>query len=79
MGSDAAELFQQTLPYELYLKIFGYLTPRDLCQAMRVCKVRAMATLYTHHFDCPVNRQVAFCCGEVVSVIASMCRDFYRN
>ena len=27
------------LPYEIYLKIFSYLSVKDLCRAMRVCKV----------------------------------------
>ena len=45
VGSDAAEPFQQTLPYEIYLKIFSYLTPEDVCRAMRVCKVGGL--IYT--------------------------------
>ena len=49
VGSDAAELFQQPLPYEIYLKIFSYLSPKHLCQAMRVCKVRQ---LVLHHNVC---------------------------
>ena len=48
VGPDAAELSQQPLPYEVYLKIFGYLSPHDLCRAMRVCKVCGL--LYTYHY-----------------------------
>ena len=39
VGSDAMDIFQQALPYEIYLNIFGYLSAKDVCQAMRVCKV----------------------------------------
>ena len=39
VGQDATEIFQLPLPYEVYLKIFGYLTTKDLCSAMAVCKV----------------------------------------
>ena len=39
IGPDAKEIFEQNFPYEIYLKIFGYLTARDVCRAMRVCKV----------------------------------------
>ena len=46
VGSDAAEPFQQTLPYEIYLKIFSYLTPEDVCRAMRVCKVGGLIHTY---------------------------------
>ncbi len=28
-----------TLPYELFLKVFSYLSANDVCTAMRVCKV----------------------------------------
>ncbi len=30
---------QLNLPYEIFLDIFGYLSARDVCAAMRVCKV----------------------------------------
>lgn len=39
VGSDAADIFLQPLPLEIYIHIFSYLSPRDVCRAMRVCKV----------------------------------------
>ncbi len=40
IGPGANQLFEQNVPYEIYLKIFGYLSARDVCRAMTVCKVR---------------------------------------
>lgn len=42
IGTDTNELFEQVVPYELYMKIFGYLTTRDVCNIMTVCKVSNM-------------------------------------
>ena len=42
VGSDVEELVHQPLPYELYIEIFSYLSPRDVCRCMRVCKVQFM-------------------------------------
>ena len=39
IGMDTNELFEQVVPYEIYMKIFGYLTTRDVCGIMTVCKV----------------------------------------
>ena len=39
VGSDTADIFQQALPYEIYMRIFSNLSAHDVCQAMRVCKV----------------------------------------
>ena len=39
VSRDTVEIFEQALPYEMYLKLFGYLSEKDLCTAMTVCKV----------------------------------------
>ena len=38
VSRDTVEIFEQALPYEMYLKLFGYLSEKDLCTAMTVCK-----------------------------------------
>ena len=40
VGDYADSIFEQSIPYEVYLRIFGFLTPRDVCNVMQVCKVR---------------------------------------
>ena len=39
VGADAEALSTWALPYELYVYVFSYLQPSDLCRCMRVCKV----------------------------------------
>ena len=41
ISQDSNEIFEQLLPYEVYMKIFGYLSAPDLCKIMTVCKVRS--------------------------------------
>ena len=45
VGSDAADIFQQPLPYEVYLTTFSYLSVVELCRVMRVCKVNAACNI----------------------------------
>ena len=39
VGLDANEIFEQAIPYEIYMKIFGYFTLKELANVMTVCKV----------------------------------------
>lgn len=39
VGADAEALGAWRLPYELYLRIFSYLSSTDLTRCMIVCKV----------------------------------------
>lgn len=41
ISQDSNEIFEQLLPYEVYMRIFGYLSAPDLCKIMTVCKVRS--------------------------------------
>lgn len=40
VGRDANAIFEQALPYEILIMIFGYLTAKELCRVMTVSKVR---------------------------------------
>ena len=42
VGKDTIEIFEQVLPYELFMKIFGYLSVKELCTAAVVCKVTGL-------------------------------------
>ena len=58
VGSDAADIFQQPLPYEIYIHIFSYLSAKDVCRAMRVCKVRY---IYMYILECVHPVHVCTC------------------
>ena len=51
MGKDAVEIFEQTLPYDIYLKVFGYLSCKELCKIMTVCKASIM---YMYMYMCVI-------------------------
>ncbi|KAL5486916.1 hypothetical protein EMCRGX_G019456 [Ephydatia muelleri] len=38
VGKDTSEIFEQVLPYEVFMKIFSYLSVQDLCTALVICK-----------------------------------------
>ncbi|KAL5486910.1 hypothetical protein EMCRGX_G019450 [Ephydatia muelleri] len=38
VGKDTSEIFEQVLPYELFMKVFSYLSVQDLCTTSVVCK-----------------------------------------
>ena len=42
MSKDTVEIHRQALPYDVYITIFGYLSVKDICTAMTVCKVASL-------------------------------------
>ena len=50
VSRDTVEIFAQVLPYELFMKIFGYLSVEDLCSAMVVCKVITFTPICVHMY-----------------------------
>ena len=50
-GTNECEIFEPILSYEVFMKIFSYLSVKDLCTASVVCKV--IVLIFTHlHAKC---------------------------
>ena len=47
VSKDTVTIFQQFLPYEIFMKIFAFLSVKDLCSVMVVSKVLRFA-LHAH-------------------------------
>lgn len=39
VSEDTVDIFKQILPYDVYMKIFSYLSVEELCSTMLVSKV----------------------------------------
>ena len=48
VGKDTSDIFEQVLPYELFMKVFSYLSVQDLCTTSVVCKVIGLILTHVH-------------------------------